>query len=105
MEHFKACPALDTALIPSAKAVECYEGARCGTPIACAKQIGLTDAGPPRGTNLQEEEATERPDRLCKASPTKGEGILIAKIVTPTGWPFLAALASTCPPLYQPEWA
>lgn len=56
---------LDAAPIAAAQAVEHYEMTRCGTLIACAKELGADDCIDLLDQNLEEEKAAD--EKLTKA--------------------------------------
>lgn len=59
MKEFKGSPALDSALIAAAQAVEHYEISRYGTLKSWAEELDLSDAIALLGETLEEEEETD----------------------------------------------
>ena len=60
LQEFEDGEALDAGLIAAAQAVEHYEIARCGTLLAWAKQLGLSEAEGLIEETLVEEENTDQ---------------------------------------------
>ena len=57
--EYKGAPAIDAGLVAAAQAVEHCEIARCGTLIAWAEQLGMSDAVELLEATLEEESATD----------------------------------------------